>query len=113
MHISDELRNGIKLMLNFEDLDSPEFELKAYIHNEKVPQSEWMYVITPVGLPQMAKLVIDPFSSLTVELYNEKEVMSDRLTIHDGVDLMDTAKLIVDYLKNPTAFDRYKNADRS
>lgn len=113
MHISDELRNGIKLMLNFEDLDSPEFELKAYIHNENVPQSEWMYVITPVGLPQMAKLVIDPFSSLTVELYNEKEVMSDRLTIHDGVDLMDTAKLIVDYLKNPTAFDRYKNADRS
>lgn len=113
MHISDELKNGIKLMLTIQELDSPEFELKAYIHNDTVPQSEWVYVVTPVGMPQFAKMIIDPWNSLTVELHNEREIMCDRLTVHDGTDLVDTAKIIVEYLKNPSVFDRYKNADRS
>jgi hypothetical protein len=113
MHISEELKNGIKLMLNLQELDSPAFELKAYIEELPYPALKWVYVITPVGLPQMAKLIIDPFDSLTVELYSETIIMTDRLTVHDNADLHKTAEMIVSYLKNPSAFDRFKNADRA
>lgn len=113
MHIADELKNGIKLMLCIQDLDTPAFELKAYIHNDNVPQSEWVYVVTPVGQPQLAKMIIDPNNGLTVELYNESSIMTDRLTVHGKANLHNTAEIIVEYLKKPSVFDRYRHADRT
>lgn len=113
MHISEELQNGIKLMMCIQDLDTPAFELKAYIDELAVKAAIWKYVVTPVGLGQEAKLIVDPFNSLTVELYDAGSVLIDILHIHGTPDLPATAEVIVAFLKNPKVFDRYKNAHRS
>lgn len=113
MHIAEELANGIKLMQCIQDLDNKNFELKAFIEEPRFQGLLWIYVVTPVGLPQQAKLIIAPGEGLSVELHNEEGKVTDKLTLHDPVDHWKTAELIVGYLKSPSIFDRYKNADRS
>lgn len=113
MHIDEELNNGIKLMQCIHDLDNKNFELKAFIEELRFPGLVWVYVVTPVGLPQQAKMIIAPGEGLTVELHNKDGKVTDKLTLHDPVDHWKTAELIIGYLKSPSTFDRYKNADRT